>query len=60
MVRDQLGKRSGLQPSSDVLLKSNIKFLMTVVGLPGIRLFIAEKFEQWVQNSKVYGFIFLL
>ena len=51
LLRDQLGKR-GLQPS-DVILRTNLKFLTSAAGLPDVRLFVAEKFEQWVQNSKV-------
>ena len=62
LLRDQLGKR-GLQPS-DVILRTNLKFLTSAAGLPDVRLFVAEKFEQWVQNSKVctpfkeYGKVF--
>ena len=48
-----MGKR-GLQPS-DVILRTNLKFLTSAAGLPDVRLFVAEKFEQWVQNSKVYA-----
>ncbi|XP_019853906.1 PREDICTED: integrator complex subunit 1-like [Amphimedon queenslandica] len=51
LVKDQLGKR-GLQPS-DVILRTNIKFLTSAAGLAEVRLFVAEKFEQWVQNSKM-------
>ena len=52
LLKDQLGKR-GLQPS-DVILRTNLKFLTSAAGLPDVRLFVAEKFEQWVQNSKVH------
>ena len=50
-IKDQLGKR-GSQPS-DAILRNHIKFLRVSAGLAEVRLFVAEKFEQWIQNSKV-------
>lgn len=51
LVQEQLGRR-GLQPS-DIQLRNYLKFLTTTAGLPEIRSFVVEKFEQWIQNSKV-------
>ena len=50
-MRDTLGKR-GVQPS-DILLRNHIKFLTSACGISDVRLFITEKFEQWILNAKV-------
>ena len=50
-VKESLGKR-GMQPS-DVMLRNHIKFLSSACGISDIRLFITEKFEQWILNAKV-------
>jgi integrator complex subunit 1 len=35
------------------MLRNHIKFLVSAAGLFEIRMFVVEKFEQWVQNSKM-------
>lgn len=51
-VRDILGKR-GLQQPSDLMLRNHIKFLSSACGISDVRLFITEKFDQWIVNAKV-------
>ena len=50
LVKEQLGKR-GVQ-AADNIFRNQLRFLATVAGLPEIRIFVAEKFEQWIQNPK--------
>ena len=50
-IKDILGKR-GIQPS-DVMLRNNIKFLGSACGISDVRLFVTEKFDQWIVNAKV-------
>ena len=53
LVKEQLGKR-GVQ-ATDNIFRNQLRFLATVAGLPEIRIFVAEKFEQWIQNTKASG-----
>ena len=50
-IKDILGKR-GVQPA-DVMLRNHIKFLGSACGISDVRLFVTEKFDQWILNAKV-------
>lgn len=56
LVKEQLGKR-GVQ-AADNIFRNQLKFLATAAGLPEIRIFVAERFEQWIQNPKVSSYVY--
>ena len=48
-VREQLNRRQG----TDNITRSFLKFLISVCGLPDVRLTVVPKIEMWVMNPKV-------
>ena len=50
LVNDQLGRHS---LPADNVPRNLLKFLTSAVGLPEVRLFVAQKIESWIQNPKV-------
>ena len=50
-IKEILGKR-GIQ-TSDIMLRNHMKFLNSACGISDVRLFITDKFDQWILNAKV-------
>ena len=50
LVNEQLGRHN---LPADNVPRNLLKFLTSAVGLPEIRLFVAQKIESWIQNPKV-------
>ena len=50
MVNEQLGRHN---LPADNVPRNLLKFLTSAVGLPEVRLFVAQKIESWIQNPKV-------
>ena len=48
-VREQLNRRQ----DTDNITRSFLKFLISVCGLPDVRLTVVPKIEMWVMNPKV-------
>ena len=55
-VREQLNRRQG----TDNITRSFLKFLISVCGLPDVRLTVVPKIEMWVMNPKVGLLAFML
>ena len=53
LVNEQLGRHN---LPADNVPRNLLKFLTSAVGLPEIRLFVAQKIESWIQNPKVRTF----
>lgn len=49
-VNDQLGRHN--MPADNVS-RNLLKFLITAVGFPELRLLVAQKIDSWIQNPKV-------
>ena len=56
-MKDILVKRT--HTPSDNVLRNMFKLLNTAAGVGQVRLFVVERFEQWIQNSKVYSYLVL-
>ena len=49
LVTDQLGRHN--MPADNVS-RNLLKFLITAVGFPELRLLVAQKIDSWIQNPK--------
>ena len=49
-VQDQLGRHS---IPTDNVSRNLLKFFTAAVGLPDVRLLVAQKVDSWIQNPKV-------
>ncbi len=50
LVTEQLGRHN--MPADNVS-RNLLKFLITSVGFPELRLLVAQKIDSWIQNPKV-------
>lgn len=50
LVNEQLGRHS---LPADNVSRNLLKFLITSVGFPELRLLVAQKIDSWIQNPKV-------